>query len=62
MENISLLRPENRQDNTNKAQIKGLPCFIVIQKIKIPCANPEIGKRILASFKGTSKEQLVTGN
>lgn len=54
MENVSLLIPENRSDNTNKDQLKGLPYFIVIQrinkKIKIPCANETIAKKVLASY------------
>ncbi len=58
MEDVSLLSLEYRQDNTNKDQLKGLPCFIIIQKtnkkIKIPCANETIAKKVLASHFNTN--------
>ena len=57
MENISLLGPENRQDNINE-ELKGLPYFIVLQKtnkqIKIPCANKDIAKRLLAAYSNNN--------
>ncbi len=63
MENLSLLNPEQRQDNTNKNQLKGFPFFIVIQtinkQIKIPCANEAIAKRILASYANNNSNSKV---
>ena len=44
------LSQKDIQDNTNIEQLKGFPYFISIQrtnkKIKIPCANEAIAKRI----------------
>ena len=64
MENISSLSPENRQDNTNKEQLKGLPYFIVIQKtnkqIKIPCANESTAKRLLAAYSNNNSNSKVS--
>ena len=66
MENTNLLSSENRQDNTNKEQLKGFPYFIVLQKtnkqIKIPCANEVIAKRLLATYTNNdsnSKSSLM---
>ena len=56
MENIGLLSLECRQDNTNKDQLKELPYFIVIQKIKIPCANETIAKKVLASYSNNNRK------
>ena len=64
MENISLLGPENRQDNKNKEQLKGFPYFIVIhntnKQIKIPCANETIAKRLLASYSNNNSNNKVS--
>ncbi len=64
MENISLLRPKDRQDNTNKEQVKGLPYFIVIQKtnkqIKIPCANENVAKKILAAYANNNSNSKIS--
>ena len=53
MENINLLEKEAEGNTTKK--IKGLPHFVIIQKaegkkIKIPCANENVAKKILASY------------
>ena len=64
MENINLLGPENRQDNTNKEQLKGFPYFIIIQKtnkqIKIPCANENVAKKILAAYSNNNSNNKVS--
>ena len=64
MENISLLSPKERPDNTNKEPLKGFPYFIVIQKtnkeIKIPCANETIAKRILATYSNNNSNCKVS--
>ena len=64
MENRSLLGPEDRQDNTNKEQLKGFPYFIIIQKtnkqIKIPCANENIAKKILAAHSNNNSNNKVS--
>ena len=64
MENISLLGPENRQDNTNTEQVKGSPYFIIIQKtnkqIKIPCANENVAKKILAAYSNNNSNNKVS--
>ena len=64
MEHVSLLSSEDRQDNTNKEQLKGLPYFIVIQKtnkkIKIPCANEIIAKKVLASYSNNNSNCKVS--
>ena len=64
MENISLLSQENRQDNTNKEQLKGFPYFIVIQRtnnqIKIPCANETIAKKLLAAHSNNNSNSKVS--
>jgi len=63
MENISLFSPEDRQDNTNQKQLKGLPYFIVIQRtnkqIKIPCANETIAKKLLAAHSNNNSNSKV---
>ena len=64
MESIKLLSPEDRQDNTNKEPLKGLPYFIVIQRtdkqIKIPCANESIAKRLLAAYSNNKSNSKVS--
>ena len=65
MESTGLIK-EDRQDNTNNL-CKALPYFIEIQKsesikIKIPCSNEDVAKKILASYsnyKSNSKIPLV---
>ena len=63
MENVNLLGPENRQDNTNKEQLNGLPYFIIIQRtnkqIKIPCANENVAKKILATYSNNNSNNKV---
>ena len=61
---MEILSPEDRQDNTNKEQIKGFPYFIVIQKtnkqIKIPCANENVAKKILAAYSNNNSNCKVS--
>lgn len=58
MSNILLSPKIKKEDNTsqeNQEKLTGLPYFIEIQrainkKIKIPCSNEIIAKRVLASY------------
>ena len=62
MEDISLL--EDKQGNTNNNQIKGFPCFIVLQrinkKIKIPCANKNIAKKVLTAYSNNNSNSKIS--
>ena len=62
MEDITLL--EDRQGNTNNTQVKGFPCFIVLQKtnkqIKIPCANETVAKKVLAAYSNNNSNCKIS--
>ena len=64
MENISLLASGNKDNQINTIesnQPKGLPHFIVIQKInnkkiRIPCVNEKVAERVLSGFNKLSNK------
>ncbi len=55
----SYIHVQTKQDNTLKDGTKGLPYFVIINKsnkkeVKIPCANEDVAKKVLGTFRTNS--------
>lgn len=56
MQTTALLETMEKEGNDIQQRLTNSPYFILIEraknkKVRIPCANEEVAKRILASFK-----------